>query len=409
MQDFENILHVCRETTAFTRSVIDDFLIYYTASRNNLEKEINKAFGAFRHITREFKPEWLNMLKSQYIAHRIFQKEGLIKKLLNHSAVKDLGQKELKYLEFQSEHPWRFSFSMITANPSEDFYQMIDVFRDEEYLLYSPGITRTLEDQDPILWLNMIAFNGSCYQSYGPIGTYNSFEPDDIYFFATELDPGIQDDASVSANIESDPVPYMMLLSGSANPRIFNKKDQIIQVIAEYKLKSGLNIKNLRKSFVVEYNQGIYLLSLKRWVGPPHYSRAYYDENEKLLLLSSMTDRGFGALTGSFKPFGYDFTDDPSIRVSLQMISAASEILNRKITLNRYEHLFENEKDDQEDDEIEKLNTLLQLALPEINTGRKPDIKTLATQAGVDEVTAREIISHITGKLNKPASRKKQK
>jgi len=95
---------------------------------------------------------------------------------------------------------------------------MEDVFSDQEFLLYSPGVTKTLEDQSIILWFNLISFNGACWQSFGPIGTYKSFEPDDIFFFATELNPEIADEQELLANLEENPIPYMMLLSGGNYP-----------------------------------------------------------------------------------------------------------------------------------------------------------------------------------------------
>jgi hypothetical protein len=158
--------------------------------------------------------------------------EGLIRKILNHSAIRRLKQEEIRLLEFQAAHPWKFSFSIIKEIPADDFYVMEDVFREEEYLLYSPGITRTHADQTIILWFNMIGFNGSCWQSYGPIGAYRSFEPDDIFFFATELEPGIADVNSLLIHLESNPMPYMMLLSGANYPLVFNKKQQVLQCMA---------------------------------------------------------------------------------------------------------------------------------------------------------------------------------
>jgi hypothetical protein len=86
----------------------------------------------------------------------------------------------------------------------------------------------------------------------------------------------------------------MMLLSGANIPLIYNKKDQIVYVMAEYDLDT-INTKGLTKSFKTEYNKGIYRLSLKKWSEPPHFSQAFFDENKKIILLTSMTDRGFRA------------------------------------------------------------------------------------------------------------------
>jgi hypothetical protein len=359
---------------------------------------MDQRFASYKHITCKFQKEWINRLKAQYIAHKVFKRDGLINSYLNHTALKSLDAKQLDYLEFQSKHPWRFSFSIIRKCPAEDFYIMDDVFREEEFLLFSPGVTKTLKDQSIILWFNLISDNGSCWQSFGPIGAYKSFEPDDIFFFATELNPDIADKQELLANLELNPVPYMMLLSGANIPLIYNKEDQLVTVMVEYDLDS-IDTKSLTKSFITEYNKGVYRLSLKKWCEPPHFSQAYFDENKKIILLSSMTDRGFKALAEGLHEYGYDFSEDPSIRVNLSMVNAASDILKRKIMLNEYEDLFSKVPSHSDQENLDKLNKLLRLVLPDINAGREPDIDALAIKAGVDIKTAQDLIKQIIGKF----------
>ncbi|HUW93718.1 MAG TPA: hypothetical protein VMV74_11190 [Bacteroidales bacterium] len=406
MKDFNQIISVCKETTSISTKVVDDFLIYYAAAWNNLEYEMNRTFAAYKHITQKFPKEWENKLKAQYIAHKIFKDDGLIKKFLNHSALKRMNQEEMAYLKFQAENPWRFSFSIIKEKPFENFYVMEDVFRGEEFLLYSPGVTNTLKSQPTILWFNMIAFNGACWQSYGPIGAYRSFEPDDIFFFATELNPEIEDEEDLASALEIDPVPYMMLIAGANYPVIVNKKDQMVHAIAEYHL-DNMDTKSLTRSFITEYNNGVYRLSLKKWKEPPHFSQAYYDEDQKMIILSSMTDRGFKALAEGLNAYGYNFSPDPFVRVTLSMVITASEILKRKIDLLRYENLFSKESTPVEKENLDRLNKLLHLAMKDINAGRRPDIEAYARQAGVDPETARSVIGQALDRFKKMNKRRK--
>lgn len=410
MQDFEKIKLVCEENSKISAKLVDEFLIYYAAERNNLEKDMNQQFATYKHITQNFQSEWVNMLKSQYIAHKIFKKGGLIRTYLNHPALNKLKSDERKYLEFQAENPWRFSFSVIKGNPDENFFEMEDVFKEEEFLIYSPGMTETLKTQPAILWFNMIAFNGSCWQSYGPIGAYRSFEPDDIFFFATELRPDIENEEELLENLENNPLPYMMLLCGANYPLIANKKDQMLHVMAEYDIEN-LDTKNLTAGFKTEYNKGIYRLSLKKWSKHPHFAQAYYNEKNKTLTLSSMTDRGFKALVKGLNEYGYDFASDPFVRVNLTMLKTASDILKRKIDIIEYDHLFSKESSPATKEGIEKLNMFLNLAMPEINAGLQPDIDALVAKAGIDSDTAKELIAQIDKKLksNDPHSKRKKK
>ena len=390
----------CHEISRISAAVIDEFLLYYAAEQYNLERDLNLKLGKFSHITKKFPREWVNRLKSQYIIHKVFKAEGLIRKILNHAAIHRLKQEEITFLEFQAVHPWKFSFGIIKEIPADDFYVMEDVFREEEYLLYSPGLTKTRADQTIILWFNLIGFNGSCWQSYGPIGAYRSFEPDDIFFFATEMEPGIAGENDLLIHLESNPVPYMMLLSGANYPLVFNKEHQMLHCTAEYEV-SHLNPESLSDRFKTEYNKGIYRFSLKRWAGPPHFSQAYFEEATRTLVLSAMTDRGFRALVDGFNAYGYGFSDEPDVRVHLTMVKTASDILMRKINLLPYEHLFIKESSPAKKEAIDKLNHLLKLAMPVINAGRQPDIKALAKKAGVDQELAEDIIRQTIERLNK--------
>lgn len=55
---------------------------------------------------------------------------------------------------------------------------------------------------------------------------FQSFGPDDIFFFATEKNPDIEDESEVQEDIENDPLPYMMLLSGAAYWSISGKSHE---------------------------------------------------------------------------------------------------------------------------------------------------------------------------------------
>jgi len=398
MTDFKKIRLICEENSNISSRVIDEFLMYYAAGQNNLEQEMIQRFAAYKHIYGKFPNELKNRLKAQYIVHRIFRKGGYIKSYLNHSALKNLPYKDRSYLESQAEHPWRFSFSIIKNIPAENFYMMEDVFSNEDFLLYSPGITKTLDSQSVILWFNLISYNGSCYQSFGPIGAYNSFERDDIFFFATELNTDITETEELITNLEFNPIPYMMLFSGANAPLIYNKEDQLVNVMAEYDLAT-IDTRNLTRSFKTEYNKGVYRLSLKNWNEPPHFSQAYFDENRKIILLTSMTDRGFKALSEGLNEYGFDFSADPFQRVNLSMLSTSADILKRKIGLNEYENMFSKETSQPEKENLDKLNQLLKLVLPDINAGREPDLESLAAKAGVDIDTAREVIEQIRDKF----------
>lgn len=398
MPDFTRLRTVCKESTSLSAVVVDDFLMYYVAQREGLEREMDQRLAGFRKVTKEFQQSWINLLKAQYIGHRIFKKDGFIKKYLTHAAVKDLPTEQRSYIEKQSTVPWRYSYSVITSNPEVDFYEMEDVFSGEDYLLYSPSITKILSEASVSLWFNLIGFNGSCWQSFGPVLSFQGLEADDIFFFATELNPRIETEEDVMTDIEKNPIPYLMLLSGSRYPFTIQGKDEILQLVAEHPLDS-FDSNRFKKGFTVEYANGVYRIRSGAWGKPPHFATAYYVEDRKVLLLTAMTDRGFQSLVSQLNKIGLGLPIEPDIRVHLPMLINIKHILGKELRLNPYEDLFENKSSPAEQAAMDNLNRLLSLALPFINAGQEPDIPALAKEAGVDEETAREILSHTIGRI----------
>jgi len=398
MTDFEEIKKICERTSRISATVIDDFILHYAAAKDNLAREFDQRIATYKHITRQLEASWVNMLKSQYIVHKVFKADGLLRKYLNHDEVKRRPLAEQQFLKEQLAQPWRFSFSMLIENPAPDFYQMKDVFSGESFLLYSRSTTQTLKEQTPLLWFNLIAFNGECWQTFGPVSSYQSFDEDDIFFFATEVDLNIEGEEMLRQDIERNPVPYMLLLTGSRFPVTFNKKDELLILFSDHDLES-LDTEPLKENFKVEYNSGVYRLSLKHWDAMPHFAVAYYDEGEAVLMLTSMTERGFDALTQKLNGDGFGLPAEPQIRVHPSMLVTAERIFNAKLELNPYEKLFTTESSPEVKEELEKMNLFLQLALPAINAGRKLDIEALAKQAGVDVSLAEQLVANTMEKV----------
>lgn len=400
--NFKEIEQQCQVNSKVSESIIDEFLIFYAANDKTVGAKMEKRFDAYRHIFKNLPQNFEGMSKAQYLAHHIFKENGLINKYLKHSALKNITRSERTFLEFHANNPWKFAFSQIVEAPAENFYVMYDVFRDNRFLLYSPGVTKTLMENPVRLWFNLIMFNGSCWQTTGPLAGYQSFEADDIIFYYTENNPEVValSDESLIADVEENPVPYMMLMIGSRIPLVFNKKDEMKYHSVLFPVES-FDSAQLRKYFRIEYNAGVYRLSLKRWDKPPHFSIAFYDENKKEMLCTAFTENGFDKLLSKLNELGFPCIFDPDIRVHPMMINITGEILKRKITLNEYEDLFAVEPTETKTKETEKINYFLSLVIPDINDGKNPDIEKMALKAGIDKNIAEQLVAHVLGRIDK--------
>ena len=398
MADFIEIKKVCDRNSSISATVIDDFILHYAVAKNNLAEEFDLKIASYRHITQETPASWVRMLKSQYIIHSIFKEDGLLRKYLNHAEIKRRPPGEQEFLKEQLATPWRFCFSTIVDNPESDFYQMEDVFSGDSFLLYSKSTTLTLTEQPALIWFNLIAFNGVCWQTFGPVNAYQSFDQDDIFFFARALNPRIDSEEMLLGDVEKNPVPYMLLLTGGRMPVTVNKKDELLILRGEQEQES-LDARQLKDHFKVEYNKGVFRISLKQWDEPPHLAAAYYDEEEKRLTVVSMTDRGFSALAKKMNEHGFSPAPEPQIRIHLSMLFTAEKILKKKLARDPYENLFTPETSPQAKAEIERINHFLQSVMPLINAGKKPNIAALAKEAGVDASLAERIVADAIGRI----------
>jgi hypothetical protein len=121
MTDYNKIRQFCQQESELTVDVLDNFLVYYAGEKEKLPQEFISLLHRFRHAIGGMPSGWIPAITTQFIAHRLFKSDGLIKKYLNHVAVKNLDPEQYTFLQLLSDTPWRFSFSEIRANPSPDF------------------------------------------------------------------------------------------------------------------------------------------------------------------------------------------------------------------------------------------------------------------------------------------------
>jgi hypothetical protein len=182
-----------------------------------------------------------------------------------------------------------------------------------------------------------------------------------------------------------------MLISASTYPLTVHGKDEIVHLAAEHPLEV-FDSSSLKPDFKLEYAKTVYRITIPKWDDPPHFAAAYYSEEKKSLLLTALTDRGFVALVKLMNKHGFKLSTEPDIRVHLPMLIAIKNIFGKDLKLNPYEKLFEHRSTPAEYDKMAKLNHLLSLALPFINSGKEPDVEALAKEAGLDIKAARAIL-----------------
>lgn len=398
--NFSEIKNHCNHVSKISAELIDKYLLYYAAERENLEPYMNAQIKKYKQASRELHPSSLNIFKSEFIAHRIFKKDGLVHRYLQQSEIKKIPAEQFEFLQANAAKPWRYCFAQLLDNPENEFFKMIDVFTGEEFLLYSRSIQQTLTEMNPRLWFLLISDNGMCYQTFGLVVPLNSFLPDDIYFFGTEINPDIDSDEKLMNELEKNPFPFFMLTIVASHPVVYSG-DHEMRICQAYDDYLNFDTKKLEKDFEIELRNGVYKLSLRHWTENPHFAIAYFDTIENCLLRTAFTYEGFYKLTEAMEQYGLALNAEPDISVTPTIINTGSKILNKKIQYNPYDKLFVTDKKQENDESLKKMNQFTQKLVHVINSGKEIDIKKLADDAGISEETANQLYSSFKENLAK--------
>lgn len=401
MKNYNKIEQTCRQQSDLSKTFIDDFLIYYCDEREGLSEHFVKKLAQFRSIVLALPENWPAWAMSQYVAFRLFRKNGFAQQYINHAAILSRNSDEKELLSYQIAHPWRYTFCSVKNSPTRNFFEMVDVLTNEEFLLYSPGLEDNLKQQGPMqMFFYLIGFNGECWQTYGPHAYFRGLIPSDLLFYAKQIDPDIVFMNQIPALIDRDPLPWALLLKSGEVPLTFHKDDMVIMNTSEYQ-EENFEPDIYEDAFKIEKKYPLYQMSLKRWNCFPHFAAAYYHKKKKRLILFAMTDRGYLKLIEAFKQKGYDLPGNPENRVTLAMHHTAQEILGREILLNPYEKSFMEPVNQKDSAQLEKVNKFIKLLMDAHNSGSTIDIEGFADASGVNSDNAHQIAQQVMKTIDK--------
>ena len=395
MTDYDVILDRCNHDSAVISRFVDEFLVYYCDDREDMTKQFNREIGRFAHRLEAMPDEWYRRVLMQYIAFRLFRRGGFVKAYRGHAILRTCGDEERAWLEAQIDRPWRWSFCRAQARVQENFYRMIDVCTNEHFLLYSPGMTRILnEGTTPMMWLLLLTDNGLCRQTYGPLLPLQGLFAHDVLLFTRQLDARMRRFDQVPACIDDDPFPYLMLWWGSKFPVMVHNKD-IIMFNRRDLEHVRLDPTRVVRRFSVEHASGVTRLRLKYWSRHPHFAEAYHDSTRATLIATAMTDRGWLKLVQALREVGVDIPEEADIRGSVNATLLFGRILDRDLADHPYIELFERPVPREEQDSLDRINDFITIWVEAWNEGKKFNFEEAARSTGVDPREARGILTMI--------------
>lgn len=387
--DFKGLLGICEKNSRESEDVLD-WMMYYAGEREGLQRKFDLFAKKYPQIFRVIPEPNYGRFISQYIIHEVFKEGGLLKKYLNHSNVRSLPPAKYNYLENQINKDWSYCFFVILDNPEVDFYEVESVFSQQRFLIFSPGMTRTIQDQPVIMFSGLISSNGHCYQSFGPLLGFCSIDPDDIFYYATEWDQSIETDKEVHQYVQDNLLNFILLSIYINYPLTYHREHQVIMVQSFTDLEE-FNSEALKDDFLVGYNAGVYRMQLKGYESFPHFALAYYDEGLKELHCSAMTEEGYGKLSEKLDKSGISCSPHPQQRLHLSMKTAISEIFKKEVLADPYSDFFREQENGLDPDTMKTLNDFIAALVEKFNNNETPDLKKMAKEFSVPLETAKEL------------------
>ncbi|MFC1585119.1 hypothetical protein ACFL5V_06210 [Fibrobacterota bacterium] len=406
MNEYKKIAAHCGWASEKSDTFMDDFLLPMVIKKEGLEKKLAHKLVRYKDVIRKMPPEWPEMILPQYAIHLLFKKDGLAEKYAQLSNVKNSSEDELEYLDIGMQTPWRFSFCRVKDHVEGVLFEMEDLILGETYLLFSPGLFDMLEKYEGIQsFLFLIGYNGVCWQTYSVLNYFKGFQPFDFFYFAKKINPNIDFLSDVQNVMEKDPLPFMMLYSCAEFPVTFCRKEPMVDCYSEFHVEE-FEPENYEADFLIEKKHPVYMLSLKRWHGYPHFAKCYWHQKKKRFILMAMTQKGWKKLQETLNKSGYDFPLEPDVRATPAMLTATGRILKMKDDVDPYGKLFTKEPSPESQRELDKLNAFVHQFMDAINHNKEYDIEAMAKKAGIEKETANDVVKQLLKKFGDDAWRK---
>src|SRR5690554_549558 len=339
MPDYQRMRYICDKTSRISDRFIDDFLLYLCAQEEGLGEKFAQKLVNYKHLVEKMPKGWDFGLMTQYTAFQLFRRGGLAQKYISHPKVLKRNAKEIDYLKFQAEHPWRFVFCSVNQFLRDSFFEMTDVITGEEFLLYSPAVASLEEKKSVSIYFLLIGFNGQCLQTYGPVAYFQGLLPFDLHYFTKQICSAPVSWDEIPMVIEEDPLPFLMLWVGAERPLVYHRKDMVVNTFSAYRVEQ-FDAGEYASKFFVEQKEDLYKLSFKRWHRFPHFCQCFYSAKDRILHISAQTERGYDKLITTLNQMGHEFSREPQNRATMVMMFLARDILEKEIKLNPYAEYF---------------------------------------------------------------------
>lgn len=377
--------HIQISNTLYVQ-LIKDHVLY----KEKLKEPIEGLFKRYPIISEKIKDAYsFELFFSCMIMQKVFRKNGLIHKLIKHENFRSRSSDEKEILRHYLNQPCVFRHCIIKNIPKPDFFEMIDSFTGEEFLVYSPSMTKTYQmNKNPKSWLLLVFDNGLCKHTFGPVLGLKYFGADDFYFLASELNKNIESDEDVWNEINLNPFPF---LNFSVLASIHREKESDEEIANYFSIYTDidLDIERLSEKFQFYRKENQFKFILKGQEKETFNCIGYYDESEHTLYLSALLKRAYVDFIEELRKFNTEISPDYHMKLNILLTSNISKLLGYEVGLHPMDLTF-NPRVKEEDNVFIKFNHFMHEAVELRNRGIEPNIMQLSIKHDLDYTFALE-------------------
>ena len=389
MEDLQSTLAVCRRTSDLMDRV-ERTLLPWALRSSGAEKALKAALRPLGEKAERFPSGWMDGTTAQIAVGSTIRSRVAISRFLG-AMRRELGREGVALLEAIGDRPSFFSALTPRADLGEGLLKVRDYSSGEELLVYSPALGQLLQ-QHAESHFSFLYHNGACYQAYGIMHYFLGFEGEDFHYFARLARPQTYAASGLVGVANEIPERFAALSYFAEIPPTAHGAQRMRSFTTMRRVPSFDPSRLLADSCDLAKVRTITRCSLKDSQPPFSTAEIFHDRRDGTVVIRTSTIEAYRELARLVGEQAL-FPSEPELRATMNMEAAASILLGKDPPALRYAKEFDraNPRGSVPDEELAKLNGLMQEILQHANHGTPYDLLELAKRHEVSPENARAV------------------
>lgn len=300
----------------------------------------------------------------------------------------ELSREEQLLFESFFDNIWWYALFTVEEKLGDDFYRIYDYTTEGEHIVMSESVTE-LRREGKRLFLTLLFENPRCCQTYGIVYPFKGFQPFDIFYFASMLNPAVYETSGLASVIFLNPVLFYLLCLYTEVPAVAHGDELVVQCSSRLQVLDFPEAK-ISSSYSREESKGVVRWRLLGGDDLFQLADLYWDRKKNLVTLHCSGRKRYTE-AANLLASTLALPKEPQYEASLPMMVASREIIGKGLPGADYSSLFEKKPSIEEQEELDRMNGVLREFSDAHNYGRPYDIEELSTKHGIPLGVAKEM------------------